>query len=201
MAGEFFSKEFVTVLDGSHYADGIFRAKLRDDAFDRVQLHLDGTLYAGDGITAPIPVGGGGPAGAASAFISGWGGAPDSLSPTSPELMARAIPIAVGGAIVAGSLGIVMPRAGSIIGISAIQTVPNGVGETVSYRPRINGVAQVFPVVLISGALSASGYGTIPAGVTEFEAGDIVTIEMELSLGSGSAATLASASIEIQFNE
>lgn len=60
MSGEYFNKEFVTLLDGPHYPDGVFRVRFRGDQFDRVQLHVDGSVFAGDGQTPPVQISSGG---------------------------------------------------------------------------------------------------------------------------------------------
>lgn len=43
----------VTVLDPQDYADGVIRVRVKGDTADRLQIHLDGSLYAGNGTDAP----------------------------------------------------------------------------------------------------------------------------------------------------
>lgn len=43
----------VVILDDSHAADGVLNVFVVGEAFPRLQVHLDGTILAGDGTEAP----------------------------------------------------------------------------------------------------------------------------------------------------
>ena len=43
----------VITLDPGTYPDGVFRIRVNGDAADRLQIHADGSIYAGNGESAP----------------------------------------------------------------------------------------------------------------------------------------------------
>ena len=50
----------IIILDPAAYPDGVIRIRLEGDTADRLQVHLDGTIAAGDGTaepedTSPLP--------------------------------------------------------------------------------------------------------------------------------------------------
>jgi hypothetical protein len=118
-----------------------------------------------------------GTGGGVQSLFLGWGSGsigttttPRYLYPWYSELIAEV-----------GELGFVATRSGNLSNFSVYQNIPEGNGNTITYRVRVAGVATPLVVNLAS----TDFFGIDVTNVVSVTAGDLVSILVSKSLGIG----------------